>query len=288
MNDVLLNQMTDQLWIRAGEALVSKETWQSPNAKKKYYVATLSESRISIHRDGDVEPDSLAHIRREKVREVLSKVFDAGAFPREKCPSYAFANSIAHFLSEYVRIAGKNLMPVIETSVPQSAEMGLSAKNASVSFVATREEVHLDDSYFEPSSHDDARHRVIREIVQRRGQQQFRLALFKTYNATCVVTGCQIAEVLEAAHIVPYRGDHTNVTDNGLLLRSDIHTLFDLNLLGIDPSTMTVILSPALGLCEYDIYRNTTIAIPASIHGPTLRECLAIRWQNFNNSRVSH
>ena len=166
--------------------------------------------------------------------------------------------------------------------------MGLSAKNASVSFVATREEVHLDDSYFEPSSHDDARHRVIREIVQRRGQQQFRLALFKTYNATCVVTGCQIAEVLEAAHIVPYRGDHTNVTDNGLLLRSDIHTLFDLNLLGIDPSTMTVILSPALGLCEYDIYRNTTIAIPASIHGPTLRECLAIRWQNFNNSRVSH
>lgn len=37
-------------------------------------------------------------------------------------------------------------------------------------------------------------------------------------------------DVLEAAHIIPYKykGDDTNRCDNGLLLRADIHTRFDL------------------------------------------------------------
>jgi HNH endonuclease len=42
--------------------------------------------------------------------------------------------------------------------------------------------------------------------------------------------------------IRPYRGDHDNDPKNGLLLRTDLHTLFDLNLLGIKPDTLTVII----------------------------------------------
>ena len=37
--------------------------------------------------------------------------------------------------------------------------------------------------------------------------------------------GCDVAGVLQAAHIVPYMGTQSNATDNGLLLRADIHNL---------------------------------------------------------------
>jgi len=42
-----------------------------------------------------------------------------------------------------------------------------------------------------------------------------------------------VEDVLEAAHIVPYATSGDNDTSNGLLLRSDIDTLFDLGLLNI-------------------------------------------------------
>jgi hypothetical protein len=93
---------------------------------------------------------------------------------------------------------------------------------------------------------DDHRQLVQRQIRERRGQQPFRNALLKRFGHRCIVTGCQILAVLEAAHINPYRGEKDNDPQNGLLLRSDIHTLFDLNLLGIDPEELRVILHPVL------------------------------------------
>ncbi len=55
-----------------------------------------------------------------------------------------------------------------------------------------------------------------------------------------MATGCTILDVIDAAHINPNRGDHDNHFSNGLLLRSDIHTLFDLDLMGIEPDTLRI------------------------------------------------
>jgi hypothetical protein len=88
---------------------------------------------------------------------------------------------------------------------------------------------------FDPSSIADGRKKVIREVVQRQGQPKFREDLMAAYEGKCAVTGCDIAEVLEAAHIAPYFGKDSNVVQNGLLLRADIHTLFDLGQLKITP-----------------------------------------------------
>jgi len=52
-------------------------------------------------------------------------------------------------------------------------------------------------------------------------------------------------DVVEAAHIKPYRGIPDNHPANGLLLRADLHTLFDLNLLGIEPGTLVVRIHPS-------------------------------------------
>lgn len=107
-------------------------------------------------------------------------------------------------------------------------------------------------SYFDPTDSSDARKKVMTEIVRRRGQPAFRRALMSAYEGGCAITGCTLSAVLEAAHIYPYEGEHTNVVSNGLLLRADIHTLFDLGLIVIDSQSMTVQISVELQGTEYE------------------------------------
>jgi hypothetical protein len=92
----------------------------------------------------------------------------------------------------------------------------------------------------------DERELIDQQIRARRGQQQFRNALRQRYGDQCVITGCEVLALLEAAHIKPYRGVDDNNAENGLLLRADIHTLFDLYLLGIEPDGLGINLAPAI------------------------------------------
>lgn len=92
----------------------------------------------------------------------------------------------------------------------------------------------------------DLRPLLYRQIRERRGQQQFRNSLRSRYGDRCLITGCEVLDVLEAAHIKPYRREEDNNPENGLLLRADIHTLFDLNLIGIDPNRLSILVHPVL------------------------------------------
>lgn len=92
----------------------------------------------------------------------------------------------------------------------------------------------------------DARERELRAIAIRRGQRRFREELLRAYEGRCAITDCDVEPALEAAHIVPFRGDHTNVVVNGLLLRADIHTLFDLRLISVDPRRLSIEVAPIL------------------------------------------
>lgn len=76
--------------------------------------------------------------------------------------------------------------------------------------------------------------RVWRSILERRGQADFREQLLRAYSHRCCMTGCSAVDVLEAAHIVPHAAGGAVSLANGLLLRADIHTLFDLDLIGVD------------------------------------------------------
>jgi predicted restriction endonuclease len=103
-----------------------------------------------------------------------------------------------------------------------------------------------DSGIFDPKNKRDARKRILTSIVRRQGQPEFREKLLRIYNGKCLISGCDAEEALEAAHICPYRGDHTNHPNNGLLLRSDLHTLFDLYLISIDASLERLRIAPAL------------------------------------------
>jgi hypothetical protein len=125
----------------------------------------------------------------------------------------------------------------------------------------------------------DTRQSILREIKARRGQRKFRVALLKRYGQRCVITGCELADVLEAAHIWPYRGERDNHAENGLLLRADLHTLFDLDLVAIEPQSLQVHLAPAL----------QKVAAYAPLHEQRLvllskepsRDALNRRWETF-------
>lgn len=115
---------------------------------------------------------------------------------------------------------------------------------------------------FDASSIVDARERVLAQIVRRRGQREFRENLLAAYDRRCAVTNCDVVDALEAAHIVPYMGPATNDVSNGLLLRSDIHTLFDLGLIAVEPKGMTVVLSPKLSSNAYGDLGGVKLRVP--------------------------
>lgn len=89
------------------------------------------------------------------------------------------------------------------------------------------------DEPFDAADDRDLRNKALVQVARRRGQAGFRAALLEAYGGRCCITGCTLTDALEAAHITPYKGDHSHHIQNGLLLRSDIHTLFDLGLLAI-------------------------------------------------------
>jgi predicted transcriptional regulator len=108
----------------------------------------------------------------------------------------------------------------------------------------------------------DRRELINRQICARRGRKRFRDKLLARFQNRCAITGCAIVDILEAAHISPYRGENDDHPTNGLLLRADIHTLFDLDLLGIEPDELRVELHP--DICdEYGYLIGKVLSCPA-------------------------
>lgn len=103
-------------------------------------------------------------------------------------------------------------------------------------------------------------------VLARAGQQSFRAAVTAAYDRRCAITGNHIPLVLEAAHIRPVSKHGLNRVDNGLLLRSDVHTLFDEGYLGLD-ARYRLQVSPRLRLdfgngAEFYAMAGKTITLP--------------------------
>lgn len=82
------------------------------------------------------------------------------------------------------------------------------------------------------------------------------------YGERCAISGCDVAQAVEAAQIFPYLGAETNVVPNGLPLRADLHTLYDLGLIAINPDSMQVVISPKLRATSYASLANQPVRLP--------------------------
>ena len=80
------------------------------------------------------------------------------------------------------------------------------------------------------------RRRVNASILLRPNQGSFRKSVLEAANSSCLITGEQIPDVLEAAHIIPVEHEGPDLVANGLCLRIDIHRLFDRGKIRIQPN----------------------------------------------------
>jgi putative restriction endonuclease len=84
-----------------------------------------------------------------------------------------------------------------------------------------------------PSKAEQARYGTEQRILPRLGQGSFRLAVTDAYEGACCATGEPSLPALEAVHIRPWSQGGTHDLSNGLLLRRDLHRLFDLGYLSV-------------------------------------------------------
>lgn len=116
-------------------------------------------------------------------------------------------------------------------------------------------------------------------VVQRRlGQGLFTLAVRDAYDGACAVTGEHSGPVLDAAHIVPYGRGGEHRVDNGLLLRSDLHRLYDRGYVTVTPDYLFRVGGSLRedfnnGRSYYQLH-DSPIAVPDDAHSQPDREHL--------------
>jgi putative restriction endonuclease len=202
--------------------------------------------------DGDVSLDRLRAARLKAVDQMSIQPLDVAA-------------AAAH-----LRTAAPAAIPLLD-SVTSPYFSSISDEEPAV------REAALSNAY-EPNG-TDTRAVTMRHLRARLGQPAFRKALFDRYGARCMVTGCGLDYVLEAAHISPYRGAVDQHPENGLLLRSDVHTLFDLDLVGIEPDHLTVRFHPSIAsMAEYLAFEGASLRCEGA--RPS-RLALLPRWAAF-------
>ena len=114
------------------------------------------------------------------------------------------------------------------------AESNAAADSAAIGDGEWSSPPDLGGSPFLPLEVDERRWREA-VVSARDGQGIFRSRLLDAYGSRCALTGERVVPVLEAAHIQPYMGPASNHIQNGLLLRADLHNLYDAELVGITP-----------------------------------------------------
>jgi len=83
-------------------------------------------------------------------------------------------------------------------------------------------------------------------VLPRLGQGSFRIVVTDAYERRCALTGERTLPVLDAAHIKPYSVLQKHEVSNGILMRSDLHRLFDDGYITIDPTDRKILVSPRI------------------------------------------
>lgn len=158
-----------------------------------------------------------------------------------------------------------------------------SATEAAGSFVAPGlDELPKDELYAIQTLDDEDERRIVTiEQVRREQQGKFRELLLQAYDGACAITETDVPQVLQAAHINPYRGKKSQIVTNGILLRADMHLLYDSHLVSVDPDTLSLRLSDRLGDSKYAQYNNVTLRMPTDPRCEPNRDLLAMHFEQF-------
>lgn len=135
---------------------------------------------------------------------------------------------------------------------------------------------------------DERDERVVKAVMQaqRVKQGRFREELLTAYDRKCAVSSCDVVPALQAAHISSYRGPKSQFASNGLLLRADLHLLYDAYLLSVDPDGFRVRLAPSLRDSQYREFNGARIRLPDDAGASPSPSRLAAHYERFSMNCV--
>lgn len=116
-------------------------------------------------------------------------------------------------------------------------------------------------------------------VRPRLGQGAFRVAVTDAYGRACSVTGEHSLPALEAAHIRPFAQDGPHTVTNGLLLRADLHRLFEQGYMTVGPDVKVLVSSRLRADYNnghtYYPFAGREISLPNAVHERPDRGLLA-------------
>tara|TARA_B100000683_G_C12498740_1_gene556979 strand:- start:2136 stop:3551 length:1416 start_codon:yes stop_codon:yes gene_type:complete len=251
------------------------------NSKAKYSDEAVCEWEHDKHGHGTyfIQSASSNQIKFRRFPVSGEKKIDAITFDKKRV--IGMANSLN-------AVGGKGTRVTIGGNREVYSEL-LVALSSSIEFKEDKW-VEITDTVVDPSSNfiiedlnldKDLRKRTLKPGIQREGATRFRKKVLENYGNKCAITGTSVADTLQAAHIRPYNGPLTNHPANGISLRSDIHRLFDLGKIRINPEDYHIFLHPEIeseyrSIC-YDKLNLSNVLIPPD------KAALELMWQFEKN-----
>jgi hypothetical protein len=241
----------------AQKAHIDKSTWSSPINNQIYNVDGIEENKIHILRHSASSVEMLS--QRDVMRSFISLNAAGGILGRGAMINIvAKEASIVHLHPE---LSWHNNFEIIVVK-----KSGIDAKIAVIKEIA---EAQNDDPVYQPYA---------RKI--RKGQPALRRKLLRVYSNQCCISRTGPENVLQAAHIEPHFKKGNNHSTNALLLRSDIHDLFDDGLILIEPKTLKVFIHPSLDGTVYQEFAGKNL-LPRSDGEQPDSDKLKDRWQTY-------
>lgn len=125
------------------------------------------------------------------------------------------------------------------------------------------------------------------QVITRPGSSAFRTEVLSEYENACAITGNSSLDVIEVAHIVPYFGDASDVTQNAIPLRIDLHRLFDQGMLQIEyviSHKAYVVKIHDFVMHDYKDIHNSTLRTPPDPLSSPSKKALEIK-QSLHKSK---
>lgn len=289
--------------LRLEEARTYYKMCQSPDVGPLEASKKIIESGYRVMNPNTVSTDSRRYKIYSEESSIIKKLYDSGKITWNSI--YSSNNKTSRSLNilereklllDKAKVSLDELESIWNQSNPMVKECDFVIRKAESQKSKYKRPLSLKDlederqkiektRYFDPRDIKVARKRIITSIVQRQGRPEFRHKLLAAYENRCAITGCDSEHAIEAAHISPYNGPATNHVTNGLPLRADIHTLFDLHLLSIEPSTYEIKISSKLLTTCYRELDGRKLTLPKQGIRPN-KEALQKHYDNFLESEA--
>ncbi len=267
-----------------------------------------------VHRDPDAALLRLLNRRKGRVRGLGLQLFSRLAFafrrdlyfmiPAEWGTASGTLRYIGSDLRKYIAFCRdlRNICDDVHITVrtrgaifdilmnqnPPNAELIEAMNNQVGSTIGQAANLKPTDGYMPTSDLDGQVHMPLEftgsAILKRRGPRQLRHSLLQAYGNRCAFTGTCVKDLLEVAHVTPFPSGDVNSLENVMLLRTDLHTLWDLNLIALDPQDMTIHVSKRLRGSVYENLAGRTI-VDRRDGSQLSTTALLERWELFGQPR---